>query len=141
MTSLYDAITSAVTKYIAELIYSEVIMVGIKMLMMAAADGVAFGGPGQVQAFAGGGAFTNKVVGGPTLFNVGMMGEAGPEAIMPLARVGGKLGVHTTGGGGDNYNISISAVDAASVSRLFYANGDALVHTLRQRQLLNKGTR
>jgi len=31
----------------------------------------------------------------------GLMGEAGAEAIMPLTRIGGDLGVKATGGGGD----------------------------------------
>ena len=53
---------------------------------------------GRVQAFAKGG-----VVNSPTMFNMhggtGLMGEAGPEAIMPLARgPGGKLGVVAQGG-------------------------------------------
>jgi hypothetical protein len=49
---------------------------------------------GSVQAFAGGGAFTNRLVSNPTLFDLGVMGEAGPEAIMPLHRgVDGSLGV------------------------------------------------
>lgn len=44
--------------------------------------------------FALGGAFTNGVVNGPMAFDMGVMGEAGPEAIMPLARTsGGQLGV------------------------------------------------
>ena len=50
-------------------------------------------GPGGVTAFASGG-----VVGGPTMFGyrggAGLMGEAGPEAIMPLKRgSNGALGV------------------------------------------------
>jgi hypothetical protein len=44
--------------------------------------------------FATGGAFTNGVVERPTQFDMGLMGEAGAEAIMPLANVGGKLGVY-----------------------------------------------
>jgi tape measure domain-containing protein len=52
---------------------------------------------GRVLPFAGGG-----VVSGPTTFglaggNTGLMGEAGPEAVMPLARLpGGDLGVRST---------------------------------------------
>ena len=50
-----------------------------------------------VQAFASGGSFTNSIVSTPTYFNMGLMGEAGPEAIMPLARTAdGKLGVRST---------------------------------------------
>jgi len=51
---------------------------------------------GKVSAFANGG-----IVNSTTAFQmgsgVGIMGEAGPEAIMPLERVGGKLGVRSTG--------------------------------------------
>jgi phage-related minor tail protein len=43
--------------------------------------------------FASGGAFTNGIVRRPTSFNIGTMGEAGSEAIMPLANLGGRLGV------------------------------------------------
>ena len=63
------------------------------------ADGGAFSG-GRVRAFASGG-----VVSGPTVFpmrgGTGLMGEAGPEAIMPLERgPDGRLGVAARGGGG-----------------------------------------
>jgi lambda family phage tail tape measure protein len=57
-----------------------------------------------IQAFAKGGAFTNQIVDSPTLFKfargTGLMGEAGPEAIMPLKRDSqGNLGVRAPGGG------------------------------------------
>jgi hypothetical protein len=45
--------------------------------------------------FANGGVFTNGVVDSPTAFNMGVMGEAGSEAIMPLTNVSGRLGVTT----------------------------------------------
>ncbi|MFJ7281855.1 phage tail tape measure protein [Pseudomonas sp. NPDC099000] len=67
------------------------------------ADGGAWGS--GVQLFANGGAFTNNVVSKPTAFGMaggqtGVMGEAGPEAIMPLTRTaGGALGVRALGGG------------------------------------------
>ena len=67
-------------------------------------------GGGNFATFANGGVFNGGlkkfarggVVGNPTLFNygsnkTGMMGEAGPEAILPLQRgVGGNLGVSAT---------------------------------------------
>lgn len=60
---------------------------------------------GGVQQFAKGGAFTNSIVNTPTLFRfanggaIGEMGEAGPEAIMPLKRgADGSLGVQVHGG-------------------------------------------
>ncbi len=59
-----------------------------------------------VEAFAQGGTFTNGIVNSPTLFKfakgTGLMGEAGPEAIMPLKRDSqGNLGVRGGGSGGD----------------------------------------
>ncbi len=62
------------------------------------ADGGSFA-QGRVMPFANGG-----VVSGPVTFpmrgGMGLMGEAGPEAIMPLARgPDGKLGVRQSGGG------------------------------------------
>jgi len=67
-----------------------------------------------VQAFAKGGTFTNSVVDKPTLFKfakggaMGMMGEAGPEAIMPLKRgPDGSLGVQMHGGEGGGGSTSI----------------------------------
>jgi len=68
---------------------------------------------GGVQMFANGAAFTNSVVSKPTAFGmagggIGIMGEAGEEAIMPLTRTaGGQLGVRavTGGGGGSGGNV------------------------------------
>ena len=49
--------------------------------------------------FAKGGTFTNGIVSEPAAFNMGMMGESGPEAIMPLRRMSdGSLGVAYSGG-------------------------------------------
>jgi len=59
-----------------------------------------------IAAFANGGMFTNSVVASPTLFKfadggamrTGVVGEAGPEAIMPLSRGSdGRLGVDANG--------------------------------------------
>ena len=68
-----------------------------------------------VQLFANGGAFTNSIVSTPTAFGmaggkVGVMGEAGDEAIMPLTRTaGGQLGVMAVGGGSGGTAINVSA--------------------------------
>lgn len=71
------------------------------------AYGQAFGS--NVVPFARGSVFTNKIFDAPTLFRFaygggmgnGVMGEAGPEAVMPLRRgADGRLGVSLTGGGG-----------------------------------------
>lgn len=66
------------------------------------------GGSGGYETFATGGAFTNGIVTKPTMFNMGQMGEAGPEAIMPLSRgADGSLGVRMHGGGAGGSNVSI----------------------------------
>ena len=65
-------------------------------------------GDDSYAAFAKGGAFTNSIVSSPTFFRfargggfgTGLMGEAGPEAIMPLTRgADGSLGVSASGFG------------------------------------------
>jgi phage-related minor tail protein len=51
---------------------------------------------------------------------VGLMGEAGPEAILPLGRgADGKLGVRGAGGGGGSVQVTmnISTPDAAGFQR------------------------
>ena len=66
--------------------------------------------------------YRNCVVTQPTFFNygtyhafahgAGLMGEAGPEAIMPLTRMaGGDLGVQAVGGGGGVLSLSLTIVD------------------------------
>lgn len=83
--------------------------------LFGAADGAAFT-RGGVAAFAGGGVVTS-----PTPFSfgagqLGVMGEAGAEAIMPLKRgPDGKLGVAAAGSGGDRYELHIHGVPAQSV--------------------------
>ncbi|CAH0650930.1 MULTISPECIES: phage tail tape measure protein [Pseudomonas] len=82
---------------------------------------------GGVQLFAKGGAFTNSVLSRPTAFGIangglGVAGEAGPEAIMPLARGSdGSLGVQVVGGNGGgstvvqlNVPVSVSVEDRSA---------------------------
>ncbi|MEV8518674.1 phage tail tape measure protein [Dyella marensis] len=66
----------------------------------------AFNAKGNVYSSPDLSAYSGKVVNRPTVFafarGAGVMGEAGPEGILPLTRTsGGKLGVHAVGGGGD----------------------------------------
>lgn len=71
------------------------------------------GWTGGTQFFAQGGAFTNSIVSSPTSFGMsgggrGVMGEAGPEAIVPLARASdGSLGVRMMGGGGASGGVQV----------------------------------
>lgn len=90
---------------------------GVANIFSAFAEGSAFSS-GRVRAFAKGG-----VVSGPTTFPMrgatGLMGEAGPEAIMPLTRgADGSLGVKAEGGQrAANITINISTPDAESFRR------------------------
>lgn len=66
-----------------------------------------------LRKFAKGGTFTNSVVSSPTMFKfaqgAGLMGEAGPEAIMPLKRdSNGNLGVRSDSGGGSKVDIVVN---------------------------------
>jgi lambda family phage tail tape measure protein len=75
---------------------------------VASSIGSWFSGSSAPAAAANGGAFTNGVYNSPTLFKFanggqfGVMGEAGPEAVMPLRRgPDGSLGVQADGVGKD----------------------------------------
>lgn len=73
---------------------------------------------GAVKPFASGG-----VIGTPSYFplmqgGVGLAGEAGPEAIMPLARgPDGRLGVAARGGSGNSVTVQIATPDVESFRR------------------------
>ena len=84
--------------------------------MMPFENGASFS-QGRVTPFAKGG-----VVSGPTTFpmrgGTGLMGEAGPEAIMPLSRgADGALGVRAQGGGTVNVTMNISTPDVQGFQR------------------------
>lgn len=102
----------------------------MSVLTSVFANGGAFG---TAQRFAKGGAFTNSIVNTPTLFRfangaaLGEMGEAGPEAVMPLSRdSSGRLGVKSMGGEGKrpvaitvvNHNSFAGAIGADSIIAL-----------------------
>lgn len=92
---------------------------GVSGLMgagMPFANGGAFS-QGKVMPFAKGG-----IVGGPTTFPMrggrGLMGEAGPEAIMPLARgPDGRLGVQSAGGRAVSVVMNITTPDVQGFQR------------------------
>ena len=94
--------------------------------------------------FAKGGAFTNGVFNQTTpfafkaggSFRMGIMGEAGDEAVMPLARDGaGRLGVRAQGGGGArqvSYVTNLTQVFAPGVTQADMAmHGQALANQMR----------
>ena len=85
--------------------------------IFASADGNVLSG-GKIKPFANGG-----IVNSPTLFPMrgatGLMGEAGPEAILPLARgADGQLGVKAGGGNSSiNITMNISTPDVAGFQK------------------------
>jgi len=90
---------SAANKYGTNLGSQQTSMLAAQDLAFQANGGAWFNG---IQKFANGGVFTNSIVTNPTLFGgkfanggkFGLMGEAGPEAIIPLSRdSSGRLGV------------------------------------------------
>lgn len=77
--------------------------------IFGSADGNMFSNGQPLHGFAKG-----AVVFEPTLFpmanGTGLMGEAGPEAIMPLRRLpSGRLGVESANGGGSAYTVNVDA--------------------------------
>lgn len=82
---------------------------------------------GGVYSSPGLSAYSGKVVSTPTIFpfarGAGLMGEAGPEAILPLKRTqGGQLGVVSSGGGEVNVHIH-GAPSQPTVSKKRNASG------------------
>ena len=102
-----DAVSGALTGGLTNLIGS----------ILPFGKGSVFSG-GSVTPFAKGG-----VVSGPTNFGLrggglGLMGEAGPEAIVPLARgADGRLGIRGGGGGTVTVNMNITTPDVAGFKR------------------------
>jgi TP901 family phage tail tape measure protein len=94
--------------------------------------------------FARGGAFSNSIVSSPTMFKfanggamrTGLMGEAGPEAIMPLSRgADGSLGVQANGlreamdrqqGGGSGSPVLNMSFQSTSINGVEYVSRDQL---------------
>lgn len=109
--ALADYVTSAIARMVAQQAIAGIGNIANLMIngfsITPSAKGNAFGSDGLITAFANGG-----VVSRPTFFGyaggrMGLMGEAGPEAVMPLTRgPDGKLGVQSNGGQGVNVTIN-----------------------------------
>lgn len=90
---------------------------GLLSGMLPFANGAAFS-QGRVMPFAKGGVVSSPVS-FPMRGGAGLMGEAGPEAILPLARgADGRLGVQA-GGGGRTVNVvmNVTTPDVAGFAR------------------------
>ena len=122
--SVSDAFKGMIREILLDIYRQQVakpIATAISSAIFGSAKGNVFSNGSHVTAYANGG-----VVGSPTYFHMsggktGLMGEAGPEAIMPLKRGSdGKLGVQVSGNGGSNditvqNVITVTGSDAAMV--------------------------
>lgn len=100
--------------------FGDILGQGVGALMngfLPFADGGAFT-QGRVMPFAKGGVVSRATT-FPMRGGTGLMGEAGPEAIMPLSRgADGRLGVRAAGGGAPvNITMNISTPDVESFRR------------------------
>ena len=119
-------------KKMASNIVNEITAMILKMLIFKAImSGIsAFGGGGgDVTAFAKGG-----IINQPTIFpmanGAGLMGEAGPEAVMPLKRgPGGRLGVEMSGGSGGEVTI---------INNVTVDGGDDQASSMKQGKLIGE---
>lgn len=101
--------------------WDNVISIGSTILGFLFADGGVIQNGQQVTKYANGG-----IVDQPTMFpmanGIGLMGEAGGEAIMPLTRVNGQLGVNASGLGNYgqtiNINFTVNTMDARDFDSL-----------------------
>jgi len=114
INATYNAAIKPVTDQVGGLLASGV--GGLMQGILPFANGAPFS-QGRVMPFASGG-----VVGSTTPFGMrggmGVMGEAGPEAIMPLARgPDGKLGVRGGGGGTTSVVMNITTPDVQGFAR------------------------
>jgi lambda family phage tail tape measure protein len=113
-----------------------------------------------VAAFANGGMFSNSIVSSPTLFKfadggsmrTGVMGEAGPEAIMPLSRGSdGRLGVDANGlreamsanGAGSNTPALNMTFETTTINGVEYVSREQLEAAMRatRRQAAKDGAK
>ena len=114
VSTAYNAAIKPITSGISGALANSV--GGLVQNILPFADGAPFS-QGRVMPFATGG-----IVSSTTPFGMrggmGVMGEAGPEAIMPLARgADGKLGVRGAGGGGQTIVMNITTPDVQGFQR------------------------
>lgn len=163
MIGLFSSLTQSIVQNLVDMATQALLTKTILSTFMSFGGGAAGGGnnPGTVPMFANakGGVYSSpslssysgQVVSQPTTFafakGAGLMGEAGPEAIMPLKRgADGSLGVQANGTTGNqtliNVDITISSDGSSQVQATsgFESAGNDIANYVDQRfrVLLNK---
>ena len=116
--SISDAIYSAAMRPVQSALGGALssVISGVMGSVLPFANGGSFS-QGRVMPFAQGGIVSSPVT-FPMRGGTGLMGEAGPEAILPLARgADGKLGVRGAGGRATNVVINVTTPDVAGFAR------------------------
>ncbi len=117
--SISDALYSAAMRPVQNALGGALssVLGGLMGSVLPFAGGASFS-QGRVMPFAQGGVVSSPVA-FPMRGGTGLMGEAGPEAIMPLARgADGRLGVRGAGGGrAMNVVINVSTPDVSGFQR------------------------
>ncbi len=112
--SMADTVYASAMKPVTDRLGS--LLAGAVGGLMPNATGNAFSA-GRVVPFAKGGVVAQATA-FPMRGGTGLMGEAGPEAIMPLTRgPDGRLGVRSQGGGAAQVTINVSTPDVAGFRR------------------------
>jgi len=112
--SMADTVYASAMKPVTDRLGS--LLAGAVGGLMPNATGNAFSA-GRVMPFAKGGVVAQATA-FPMRGGTGLMGEAGPEAIMPLSRgPDGRLGVRAQGGGAAHVTINVSTPDVAGFRR------------------------
>ena len=139
--SVKDAFKAMASEIIKELYRVLVVKKAVAAISTAFgfADGGVISNGSQVQAYADGGVVSSPTTFGMSGGKTGLMGEAGPEAIMPLKRgANGKLGVQMEGGGAttvvQNFNFSANGDD--SVKRII-AQAAPKIAEMTKSQIVN----
>ena len=119
----FKKFASEILKDIAKIMMRAALANAVKSIFNVSADGNVIQS-GQIKPYAKGG-----IVAAPTLFpmkgnNIGVMGEAGPEAILPLRRgPDGRLGVENTGASRMNAAMSRYSRNGVAPGQMTDADG------------------
>ncbi len=99
-----------------------------------------FGGPNLVP-FANGGIFDSPITFPMSGGRTGLMGEKGPEAVIPLTRTNGKLGVNASGLGNTNVinqvSVTVNTDKNSNADEIGAKTSEAVIRALAKQEIQN----